>query len=334
MTELRFDALKGRWVNVAPERAARPTDLDDRTRPCPFCPGNEAMTTPEVVAIRPQGGEANGPGWSVRVVTNLYPALEPHLDPTRRDVGVHQVMPGAGRHEVVIETPEHQSDLDRMPPDQVARFLRVLWSRLVNLEEDPAVAYVLVFRNWGRAAGASLAHPHSQILSLPVVPELVAREVTRSVAHLRRTNQRLASDLLATEQEDPVRVVLESEHFIAFVPFAAAYPGEIAVYPLEPAASFREIGEAALRELGTTLQDLLGRLKRAFDDPPYNFVLHTAPNPVATETAALADPDEIDAAYHWHLEIVPRLPRVDGFEWSTGLHVSTLTPEEAARRLR
>jgi UDPglucose--hexose-1-phosphate uridylyltransferase len=334
MPELRFDPLKGRWVNVSPERSARPTDLDGGPGACPFCPGHEQETPPEVLAIRPPGGSADGPGWLVRVVPNSFPALEPAESIELANDGVFETMASVGRHEVVIETTEHDVDLEALPSDQVARVLRVLWARLVRLEEDALTAYVLVFRNWGKAAGASLAHPHSQIMSLPVIPDLVAREVSRSVRHLRRTGRPLGSDLVNAEREDAGRLVDENARFLSFVPFAATFPFEVAVYPKTPAARFGELVESDVPLLGELLQSTLGRLKRVLSSPAYNIVLHTAPNPLAAATAALADPDEIDAAYHWHLEIVPRTPRIDGFEWSTGLHVNTTTPEEAARILR
>jgi len=334
MPELRFDPLKGRWVNVSPERSARPTDLEGEACACPFCPGRETETPPEVLAIRPPGSVADGPDWLVRVVPNRFPALEPAESTGHEHTGVFETMRAVGRHEVVIETADHDTDLDALPAEQMARILRVLWARLVRLEEDALTACVLVFRNWGKAAGASLAHPHSQIMALPVIPEIVAREVARSVRHLRQTGRPLGRALVTAEREHATRLVDENERFVSFVPFAATYPFEVAVYPRVPAARFAELPEVDVPLLAGLLQATLGRLKRVLNSPAYNIVLHTAPNPRASATAALADPDEIDAAYHWHFEIVPRPPRIDGFEWATGLHVNTTTPEDAARLLR
>lgn len=338
MPELRFDPFKGRWVNVSPSRATRPTDLGGGDAACPFCPGSEAETPPEIVAIRPPDSAADTPGWCVRVVPNRFPALEPSGEAAERVVGVCRAMDAVGRHEVVIETPDHDVDLDALDPEHMARVVRTLWARVAALEEDPAHAFVLVFRNWGARAGASLAHPHSQVLALPVVPEIVAREVTRSVAHLRRTGKPLAHEMLRHELEGRERIVEDEDGFVVLAPFAAAYPFELAIYPREPAASFRELTEAQVPALGGVLQRTLARLKLALGGPDYNIVLHTAPNRLAAETAptatARAEADAIAAAYHWHLEIVPRLPRVDGFEWATGLHVNVESPETAARRLR
>ncbi|MBN2491916.1 MAG: galactose-1-phosphate uridylyltransferase [Planctomycetes bacterium] len=334
MSELRFDPFKGRWVNVSPHRAARPLHLVGDRDSCPFCPGNEHDTPPEVLAIRPPDGPADGPGWTLRVVPNRFPALTPAAHDVRRSMGVFAMMAGVGHHEVLIETPDHEADLDDLPAAQMARVLRVLWRLVGEHERAPETAYVLAFRNWGRAAGASVAHPHTQILALPVVPAAIAREVTNSVAYLRRTGRPLAEDMLREEIADGARRVAENDRFVVLVPFAAAFPFEMALYPRQPAARFAELTEAEVSPLGELLQDVLRRMKRVLNGPAYNIVLHTAPNPIAPATAALADPDEIEAAFHWHLEIVPRPERTDGFEWATGLYVCTLAPEEAARQLR
>jgi len=136
------------------------------------------------------------------------------------------------------------------------------------------------------------------------------------------------------ERESGVRLVSENEQFLVVTPYAAAYPFEVALYPREQSSSFRDLTEADIPRLGALLQDVIARMKQVLHAPAYNIVLHTAPNPRSPETAALADPGDIEAAYHWHLEIVPRLPRVDGFEWGTGMFVNTTPPEEAARILR
>lgn len=331
MPELRFDPFKGRWVNVSPARAARPTDLGGGDAACPFCPGSESETPPEITAVRPADSAADTPGWRLRVVPNRYPALTPEGVAAARAVGVHRAMEAIGRHEVVIETPDHETDLDALAPEQMAQVVRTVRDRLTLLEQDPAHAFVLIFRNWGARAGASLAHPHSQILAMPVVPELVAREVANSVAYLRRHGRPLAVDMLHHELEVRSRIVDDADGFVVLVPFAAAFPCELAVYPREPAASFRELTEAQVPALAAVLQRTVARLKHTLHDPDYNIVLHTAPNPAAVDTVSA---DANAAAYHWHLEIVPRLPRVDGYEWATGLHVNVESPEAAARRLR
>jgi UDPglucose--hexose-1-phosphate uridylyltransferase len=334
MPELRFDPFRGRWVNISPDRAARPSHLGDTADGCPFCPGNERETPPEVLAVRPPDRPADGPGWSLRVVPNRYPALTPAAAGATPSPGVFEAMAAVGRHEVLIETPDHRADWDDLPPAQMARVLRVLWRLVEQHEREPETAYVLAFRNRGQAAGASVAHPHTQILAMPVVPEVIAREVRNAVAHLRRTSRPLAADMLREELADGARVVAENDRFVALVPFAAAFPFEMALYPQTPAARFAELTETDVVPLAELFQDVLGRMKRVLGDPAYNIVLHTAPGLRSPATAALADPDEIEAAFHWHFKIVPRAARVDGFEWATGLHVSTVAPEEAAQRLR
>ena len=334
MSELRRDPFRNRWVNVSPSRAGRPTDLEGESSPCPFCPGNESLTPLEILAIRPPGSPTNGPGWQLRVVNNLYPALEPNRNIERSTRGVYERMEGAGHHELVIETPDHDRDLDALADDQMARVIRTHWSRLEALEEDPSCAYVLVFRNWGKGSGASLAHPHAQILAMPVVPDGISTEITRSVQYFGRTGRPLSLDMLNTEREKERRIIIENERFIALAPYASAYPFEIALYPKDLAASFKDLIEADVAPLGSLLQQILARMKRALNDPAYNIVLHTAPNPQSSATSILADPAAIEAAFHWHMEIVPRLHRVDGFEWATGMFINTVPPEDAARILR
>lgn len=334
MSELRKDPFRNRWVNVSPSRAGRPTDLEGEPARCPFCPGNESLTPREILAIRPPGTPANGPGWRLRVVNNLYPALDPGRNIERSTRGVYERMEGAGHHELVIETPDHDRDLDALADEQRARVVRTLRSRLDSLEEDASCAFVLVFRNWGKGSGASLAHPHAQILAMPVVPDGIATEVTQSVVYLGRTGRPLSLDMLDNEREKGHRIIIENERFIALAPFASAYPFEIAIYPKDLAASFKDLIEADIDPLGSLLQQILARMKQALKDPAYNIVLHTAPNPQSSVTATLADPAAIEAAYHWHLEIVPRLHRVNGFEWATGMFINTVPPEEAARILR
>ncbi len=329
MPELRRDATSGRWVIIATDRAARPTDF---TRPleevqnrdrCPFCPGREFETPPEIVALRPDGSPPNTPGWEVRVVPNKYPALriEGVLAPTGAPLFEH--MDGVGAHEVIIETPEHDTHLGLMSPEWVAKVLWVYRERYLDLDRDPRFRYALLFRNHGRSAGASLSHPHSQLIALPVVPRQAEEELEVARGYFADHARCLYCDLLSSERQSGERLVYENEGFLVYEPFASRFPYETWVVPKRHAASFGELTDDELHAAADALRTALAKLHQLLANPPYNFIVHSAPYD--------AGPGHF---YHWHIEIIPRLTQVAGFEWGTGFYINVVPPEEAARQLR
>ncbi len=329
MPELRRDATSGRWVIIATDRAARPTDFTrplegggDRDR-CPFCPGRESETPPEIVALRPDGSPPNTPGWEVRVVPNKYPALriEGVLAPTGAPLFEH--MDGVGAHEVIIETPEHDAHLGLLPPEWVAKVLWVYRERYVDLDRDPRFRYALLFRNHGRSAGASLSHPHSQLIALPVVPRQAEEELEVAREYFADHARCLYCDLLSAERQSGERLVYENDGFLVYEPYASRFPYETWVVPKRHAASFGEITDDELPTAADALRTALATLYRLLGNPPYNFIVHSAPYDAA--------PGHF---YHWHIEIIPRLTQVAGFEWGTGFYINVVPPEEAARQLR
>ncbi len=337
MSEFRYDPHRGRWVAVAPGRAARPTDLDagPADGPCPFCPGNEAETTPEVLAVGPPDRAANAPGWALRIVTNRYPVCEPVRRPAREDRDGHARLDPVGRHEVVIETPTHDLTLDRYPDAVAHRAVRAIRERLTTLERAPEHAYAWWYRNVGARAGQSLAHPHSQLLALPFLPDLVRRRVELAVAHRRAHGRSLASEILDRELEAGERVVARNRAFAVIAPYGSAYPYELAIHPLRDAARFVDLTDDDVGAFASTLRDAIARLRAVLGDVDYNIVLQTAPNPNAPIAyRSIGTPAEVVAAMRWSVELTPRLPRIDGFEWSVGLLVNPITPERAAQELR
>lgn len=329
MPELRRDAISGRWVIIATDRATRPTDfvrpkegVQDRDR-CPFCWGKEFETPPEILALRPAGSPPNTPGWEVRVVPNKFPALriEGVLAPAGAPLFEH--MEGVGAHEVIVETPEHETHLGLLPPEQVAKVLWVYRERYLDLDRDPRFRYALLFRNHGRSAGASLSHPHSQLIALPVLPRRAEEELEVARGYFADHARCLYCDVLAAEQRAGDRVVYENEDFVAYEPYASRFPYETWVVPKRHAASFGELRDEELLEAADALRTTLWKLHAVLDNPPYNFIVHTAPYD--------AFPGHF---YHWHIEIMPRLTQVAGFEWGTGFYINVVPPEEAARQLR
>lgn len=339
MSELRKDPILDHWVIIAAERGYRPSDFKAEVpmaytgAGCPFCEGNEDKTPPEVFALRAPGTAPNQPGWEVRVVPNRYPALTIEGDLNRRGLGMFDMMNGVGAHEVIIETPFHDRHLADLPVEQVVKVLIAYKARIEDLRRDLRFRYILVFRNHGWIAGASLSHPHSQLIALAITPRLVKEELTAAREHFARKERCIFCDLLNQERALGERVVFETKHFIVLSPFASRFPFEVSIFPLEHSHDFTLMGSEIMEDFARTLKETLLRLKQALADPAYNFLLHTAPNPVPRP----GRPEywgTLAYDYHWHLEIMPRLTRVAGFEWGTGFYINPVAPEEATRFLR
>lgn len=340
MPELRKDPIVQRWVIIAAERGQRPSDfrveastVEVNPKACPLCPNNEERTPPEVFAIRLDGSKPNTPGWLVRVVPNKFPALRLDGDLNRRGMGLFDMMNGIGAHEVVIETPEHNDDWDTMPVEQLQRVFQAFQARLNALKQDTRFRYSLVFRNYGVQAGASLSHPHSQIIALPIVPQLPKEKLTSARQYYLDKERCIFCDLIFQERELQKRVVMESEHIIVLSPFAARFPYELHFFPTRHSHDFAQESDDVLKDLAVVMKRVLTAVKQLLGQPAYNFVLHTAPNPVPRP----GRPDywgTLPYDYHWHWEFIPRLTRVAGFEWGTGFYINPVAPEAAAEVLR
>jgi UDPglucose--hexose-1-phosphate uridylyltransferase len=339
MSELRHDPLSKRWVIIAGERSRRPEDFaadGDASQDggfCPFCPGSEDKTPLEIAARRPSGGAANGPGWTVRVIPNKYPALSIEGDLARQGVGLYDKMRGVGAHEVVVETPHHALHMGDMEVSQLEEVLTLSQDRVRDLGRDARFKYVLLFKNHGLAAGATLAHPHMQIIATPVTPRAIAVELDSAREHFHLKERCIFCDMIEQEIQARERMVSLDEHFAVVAPFASRFPFELLVIPRAHNHAFTDESKATVAALARTLKETLARLKSVLRDPPFNFVLHAAPN---TETTVKRRHywDTLAFDFHWHIEILPRLTRVAGFEWGTGFYVNPTAPEEAAAFLR
>lgn len=328
MPELRKDPIVGRWVIIATERAKRPRDFHVETPPaehgfCPFCAGNEDKTPPEILAYREKGTLPNTPGWRVRVVPNKFPALriEGHID--KRGDGMYDVMNGIGAHEVIIETADHAVSLTDLHEAQIHEVLLAYRDRLADLRQDPRMAYGMIFKNVGRAAGASLDHTHSQLICTPIVPINVQQEMDGAHVFYHYRGRCIFCDMIKQETSNGSRMVLDGEHFVAFEPFASRFPFETWILPKAHLSHFERCPLPAVEALSRDLKEVLTRLEQALDRPPYNYIIHTGP----LTTGPLDH-------YHWHIEIIPQLTRMAGFEWGTGFYINPVTPESAAGSLR
>lgn len=328
MSLLRQDATTGGWVIVAPGRRDRPDEGEPRTEPapspsaeCPLCPGHEAETPPELWRIP----AADGVSWAVRVVPNKFAVLSPE----GRSGGDREAAPpfheidGIGHHELVVESPHHHRRLAEMSPGEVARVLETYHARYQALRRDPRVAYVVAFKNQGARAGASLAHPHSQIVATPLAPLSLEHRFARARAHHAETGRCLYRELVEAEAAAGDRVVADTGDFLVFCPFASGVPYETWIAPRRDQPSFGHTSASERAELGRVLSSTLGALDDALGAPDFNLILHTAP---------LAEQDE--PCYLWHLQVLPRTTTLAGFELGTGIPINTCFPEDAAARLR
>jgi UDPglucose--hexose-1-phosphate uridylyltransferase len=320
MSELRQDPTTHNWVIIAPERARRPhgdTDVWEQGR-CPFCPGNEVMTPPELWRLPDPAG-----GWRVRVIPNKFPMLVPTAGSEPRSPHVAGALDGYGHHEVIIESPRHDWDIATSEVGAVRDILHAYRARHRALRDAPGVAVVVAFRNHGAGSGTSLVHPHSQVVGLPVVPPLVRQRWEVSRQHFADVGRCLTVDLVERELAAGRRLVYQAGPLVAFQPFAATAPFETWVTLRFQQASFGDADDGILTELATLLRAVLGGLRRVLDDPPYHLVVHSAP-PVAEERLHL----------NWQLQIVPHTTTPGGFELGSGVPVNPTRPEDTAATLR
>jgi UDPglucose--hexose-1-phosphate uridylyltransferase len=327
--ELRKDPIVGRWVIIAHERAKRPHDFKGEAQAqaepglCPFCEGQEDKTPPEIVAYRDRHSRPNGPGWRIRVVPNKFPALKIEGQVQKRGDGIYDMMAGVGAHEVIIESPKHHISMASLTDDAVREVLWVYRDRLVDLKRDTRLVHGMLFKNVGAAAGASLEHSHSQLIVTPIVPISVWEEMTGALEFFNYRGRCIYCDMVQQEIASKTRVVVDTTHFTAFCPYASRFPFETWILPKQHSSHFENIPKPGVDDLGAVLRQVLEKLELALDHPAYNYIVHTGP----------FDQKELPH-YHWHIEVIPRLTKVAGFEWGSGFYINPVPPEEAAAYLR
>ena len=339
MPELRKDPVIGRWVIISTERAKRPMDFAsseeqaEAQEHCPFCEGKEADPPPEIYAVRRSGTKPNSPGWSVRVISSIKPVLRIEGELDRRAKGMFDVINGIGAHEIIVEAPQHVRDLADLPAEGIREVLQVSVHRILDLERDPRFRYALWFKNTGAVAGAGrIQHSRSQLIATPVTPKRVKEELAGARRYFEDKERCLMCDLISQEREMKERVVCDSSHIIALCPFASRFPFELAFFPKRHACDFASMTPEEIADLALVMKHVLSRLNTVLNHPPYNYVLHTAP--FRRHRAKAGYWKSIEEDYHWHIELIPRLTRVAGFEWGSGFYINPTPPEEAARYLR
>src|SRR5688572_20796858 len=329
MSELRKDPVTGRWVIISTERRKRPTDfrLESVTvtpdEACPFCEGHEHMTPRELLAHRRNGSGPDSPGWDLRVVPNQFPVLRVEGSLDRQAEGLFDKMNGIGAHEVIIETPRHAETLATMADAAVEQVLWAFRERVQDLKQDRRFRYIIIFKNHGLAAGASLDHSHSQLIALPIVPREVRDEVDGARKHFKSKERCVFCDIIRQDGQDGRRVIAENADMVALAPYAPRFPFETWILPKRHQALYEDAPRHEYASLARLLGDVLRRMNRTLHFPPYNLLIHSAP---------LSEP--AGDFYHWHVEVIPKLTKVAGFEWATGFYLNPTSPEEAAEVLR
>jgi len=330
MSELRQDPTTREWVILAPERAKRPQhilkrkladDLPEWDASCPFCPGNESQTPPEVFRL-PLLSQASA--WEVRVIPNRFAALALNGDITRREDGhFFRKMDGVGGHEVIIETPSHNMPMALMSYQQVEKVLLAYQQRYNALKKNRQFKFITIFKNHGLASGTSLAHPHSQLVATPIITPYYHRRFDVAHDYSADIGRCLYCDLLAEELEKGERIVAHTKEFVILHPYASRVPYETWIIPKRHGASFGLFPATHLAELARVLKDVLFCLHQELDNPAFNFMIDTG----TTEY-------EEDPYYHWHIRIVPRLTLIAGFEIGSGIYISTALPEDTAKLMK
>lgn len=335
MSQIRKDPASRTWVVLATERGKRPSDFKasaavakpdqaelDR---CPLCFGHEDMAPPAVFEMWPAGGRGRKMTWITRVVENKYPALRPGELLSQEDVNeFFHFLTGVGGHEVIVDSPKHTDRLANMPHGQLVALVKTYVQRYRFWRNDKRMAYTLVFKNYGPEAGASLSHPHSQLVAIPIIPPRVAEELDEAKEFYARENECLYCRMIATElRGKPSRMVFENGSMVVFAPYASRFPFELRVMPKRHMSAFEEMSDAEIGDCAQALGVMGKSMEKLLSRPPYNLMIHVAP----IRTPGLL-------YYHWHIEIIPRLTLPAGFEWGSGIYINTVAPEEVAKALR
>lgn len=291
---------------------------------CPLCPGNENTTPSEVLVYgRNPTTKSNSPGWSLRVVPNKYPALVIEGQIDKEGEGLYDKMNGIGAHEVIIESPSHEDCFTHLPPEQMVQVFWAFRDRIIDLGRDPRFRYVMIFKNEGKAAGASLEHSHSQLVALPILPRMIVSELEGSQAYFKYKERCVYCDIIRQEISMDKRVICQDDWFIALMPFAPRSPFEMWILPKKHSSSYINMGEPEFAALTRIFSESMRRLDACIPNVPYNFVLHTAP--------LRSEPLDY---FHWHFEIRPKLTTIAGFEWGSGFYINPMPPEDAAVYLK
>ena len=331
MHELRKDILLGRWVEVLSESQAPsdyriPSHDEDDGSGCILCPGRERDTPPEIASIR----APNTSKWWARVLPSLRPMFQIEGDLGRRGVGIYDRMNSIGANEIIVESPEHNSRPEDIGLEQMIRVITLYRNRVADLQKDSRLRYVLIYKDSGKDAGEIFSHPVSFLMATPVIPMVVKDELDNAKQYFAYKERCIFCDIIREELASGERIIIETRNFVAFCPYAAQLPFESWIIPKRHSCAFHEITYDEIEDMGLILMSVLKKLRKIFNEPPFNYFIHTAPNMVPRRNHW----HTLGEDFHWHLEIIPRIIRTSGFEWGSGFYILPTSPENAAKYLR
>jgi UDPglucose--hexose-1-phosphate uridylyltransferase len=328
MSELRKDPIVDRWVIIADGTGRTPIipkegGFSSAGILCPFCPGNEHLCPPEILSNRPSDSQPNDSRWRLRVVPNRSPILVVEEELKRMGEGLYDKISGIGANEVIIETPRHDIRQSQMESGELENIFWAYRDRVLDLKRDTRMRYVLLYKNYGQMAGATLDHQYSILMGLPIVPRGVLEEVEGAKKHFDYKERCVYCDIIRQEIQQEIRVISETKDFLAIEPFAPRVPFETWILPKRHTPRYENIEPREIREIALIFKEVVLRLDEALNNPAYNYVIHTTPFNIASEQY-----------YHWHMEILPRLTFITGFEWGSDVYINLTSPEDAASFLK
>lgn len=335
MHELRKDPILSRWVAILKDSRG-PADYaplrrsDGEEDSCRLCEGREAETPPEVASVRDDGSEPDTPGWQARVIPSTSPVLTPQGDLGRRGMGMYDAMNSIGANEIIVEAPAHNARPEDTGTEHVRRVVGLYAERMVEIQKDARIRHVLICKNYGPEAGSGLRHPHSEIIATPIIPLRMKAELDGAKEYYAYKERCIFCDIMEEEIRTGERLIMQTDRFVAFCPYAPKFPFEFWIMPLKHRCAFEDATSEELDGLSELLARMTLRMRDVLGDPSYNFVIHSAPNRVPRRDHWHTLGDD----YHWHIEVVPRLQRASGFEWGSGFYVVPTSPEAAAGYLR
>ena len=335
MHELRKDILLGRWVAILSNSktpAEYPLAHEEKTGQdnCALCAGHEHESPPEIASIRRPSTQRNAPGWWARAIPSFHPLFQIEGELGRKGVGIYDMMNSIGANEILIESPEHNRRPEDLGIEQMIRVITLYRDRVADLHKDARLRYVLIYKDSGKEAGAIFSHPVSFLMATPVIPKTVKDELDNAKLYYSYKERCIFCDIMSEELRVGERIILETRNFVAFCPYAAQFPFESWIIPKRHCCAFHEITNDEIEDMGRILMAVLQKLRKVFNDPPFNYYIHTAPNMVPRR----GHWHTLGEDFHWHLELIPRLVRTSGFEWGSGFYVLYTSPENAAKYLR